>query len=133
MEGNFPSPRICSIFQLKLTASHLQVKHLVDIVVRRIGLEIGDRFKADSRKVKFVVKGPLPPNLAFPKYTDFEIVHHYLQVLQEILETKKYDLVYFSTALLTDRQPRTSVSCSETWLSRWRPMDVHHDGAKTGE
>jgi len=34
-----------------------KVKHLVDIVVRRIGLEIGDRFKADSRKVKFVVKG----------------------------------------------------------------------------
>ena len=52
----------------------------MDIVVRRIGLEIGDRFKADSRKVKFVVKGPLPPNHAFPKFTDFEIVHHYLQV-----------------------------------------------------
>ena len=58
----------------------LQVKHLVDIVVRRIGLEIGDRFKADSRKVKFVVKGPLPPINAFPKFTDFDIVHHYLQV-----------------------------------------------------
>ena len=58
-----------------------QVKHLVDIVVRRIGLEIGYRFKADARKVKFVVKGPLPPNDAFPKFNDFEIVHHYLQVL----------------------------------------------------
>jgi len=56
-----------------------KVKHLVDIVVRRIGLEIGYRFKADARKVKFVVKGPLPPNDAFPKFNDFEIVHHYLQ------------------------------------------------------
>ena len=79
--GELSFAQICSIFQLELAASHLQIKHLVDIVVKRIGLEIGDRFKADSRKVKFVVKGPLPPNIAFPKFTDFEIVHHYLQVL----------------------------------------------------
>ena len=65
----------------------------MDIVVRRIGLEIGYRFKADARKVKFVVKGPLPPNNAFPKFTDFEIVHHYLQVFY----TKRKILQYCCT------------------------------------
>ena len=84
MEAKFARPRMYSIFQVELSRPlfflPLKVKHLVDIVVRRIGLEIGDRFKADSRKVKFVVKGPLPPNNAFPKFTDFDIVHHYLQV-----------------------------------------------------
>lgn len=57
-----------------------KLKHLIDVVVKRIGnLDIGDRFKANSRKVKFCVKGPLPPDSSFPKFTDFEVVHHYLQ------------------------------------------------------
>ena len=84
MEAKFARPRMYSIFQVELSRPlfflSLKVKHLVDIVVRRIGLEIGDRFKTNSRKVKFVVKGPLPQVDAFPKFTDFDIVHHYLQV-----------------------------------------------------
>ena len=56
-----------------------QLKHLIDVVIKRIGLDCGDRFKADSRKVKFYVTGPLPLDSAFPKFTDFEVVHHYLQ------------------------------------------------------
>ena len=49
------------------------------MVVKRIGIEVGDRFKANSKKLKFLVSGPLPEDLAFPKFTDFEVVHHYLQ------------------------------------------------------
>ena len=30
-----------------------KLRRLVDVVVKRIGLEIGDRFKANSKKVKF--------------------------------------------------------------------------------
>lgn len=56
-----------------------KLKHLVDLVVKRIGLEIGDRFKPNSKKVKFHVSGPLPLNATFPKFTDFEVEHHYLQ------------------------------------------------------
>jgi len=56
-----------------------KLKHLVDVVVKRIGIEVGDRFKANSKKLKFLVSGPLPEDLAFPKFTDFEVVHHYLQ------------------------------------------------------
>lgn len=58
----------------------LQLKHLIDLVVKRIGVEIGDRFKANSRKVKFCVKGKVPEDSQFPKFTDFDVVHHYLQV-----------------------------------------------------
>ena len=56
-----------------------KLRRLVDVVVKRIGLEIGDRFKANSKKVKFHVSGPLPRNGEFPKFTDFEVEHHYLQ------------------------------------------------------
>eukprot|EP00095_Tigriopus_kingsejongensis_P003872 maker-scaffold387_size188669-snap-gene-0.14 protein:Tk03872 transcript:maker-scaffold387_size188669-snap-gene-0.14-mRNA-1 annotation:"hypothetical protein EAI_01984" len=56
-----------------------KLKRLVDIVVRRIGLEIGDQFKANSRKVKFVIKGPMPAIAQFPSYADFEVEHHYLR------------------------------------------------------
>ena len=59
-----------------------KLKHLVDLVVKRIGLEIGDRFKANSKKVKFHVSGPLPLDSEFSKFTkfiDFEVEHHYLQ------------------------------------------------------
>lgn len=56
-----------------------KLKHLIDVVIKRIGLECGDRFKANSRKVKFHVSGPLPESIEFPRFTDFEVVHHYLQ------------------------------------------------------
>jgi len=59
-----------------------KLKHLIDVVVKRIGLdaEVGDRFKANSRKVKFCIRGPLPADDVFPaKFNDFEVVHHYLQ------------------------------------------------------
>ena len=50
-----------------------KVNRLIDMVVQRIGINVGDRFKANSRKVKFVVSG-LPPDSAFPiKFTDFQV------------------------------------------------------------
>lgn len=55
------------------------------MVVKRIGIEVGDRFKANSKKLKFLVSGPLPEDLAFPKFTDFEVVHHYLQQVSVLL------------------------------------------------
>jgi hypothetical protein len=55
------------------------VKHLVDVVVRRLGLVVGDQFKADSRKMKFVVR-EVPADDLFPAFTDFDVVHHYLRV-----------------------------------------------------
>jgi len=69
-----------------------KLKHLVDVVVKRIGLEIGDhQFKANSRKVKFVVKGgkSMPPDTRFPtKFTDFDVVHHYLRTNRKGIQSR---------------------------------------------
>jgi len=65
-----------------------KLNHLVDLVVKRIGLEIGDRFKANSRKVKFVVRGKLPEESKFPKFTDFDVVHHYLQANRKGIQSR---------------------------------------------
>ena len=68
---------------------------MIDVVVKRIGLdaEVGDRFKANSRKVKFCIRGPLPADDIFPaKFNDFDVVHHYLQVW--FVQSKKLDIFY---------------------------------------
>jgi len=69
-----------------------KLKHLVDVVVKRMGLEIGDHmFKANSRKVKFVVKGgkAMPTDDQFPpKFTDFDVVHHYLQANRKGIQSR---------------------------------------------
>ena len=49
------------------------MNRLVDVVVRRIGIDVGDRFSANARKVKFVING-LPDDSEFPvKFTDFQV------------------------------------------------------------
>ena len=41
--------------------------------MRRIGIDVGDRFSANARKVKFVING-LPEDSDFPvKFTDFQV------------------------------------------------------------
>jgi len=65
-----------------------KINRLVDLVVKRIGINVGDRFKANSRKVKFVVSG-LCPDSDFPvKFTDFQVVHHYLHSAQKEFQTR---------------------------------------------
>eukprot|EP00088_Acartia_fossae_P054455 TRINITY_DN625_c0_g1_i16.p1 TRINITY_DN625_c0_g1~~TRINITY_DN625_c0_g1_i16.p1 ORF type:complete len:434 (-),score=171.11 TRINITY_DN625_c0_g1_i16:495-1796(-) len=65
-----------------------KINKLIDVVVRRIGINIGDRFKANSRKVKFVVSS-LPKDEEFPvKFTDFQVVHHYLHSAQRGFQTR---------------------------------------------
>jgi predicted ATPase len=65
-----------------------KINKLIDLVVRRIGINIGDRFKANSRKVKFVVSS-LPKDEEFPvKFTDFQVVHHYLHSAERGFQTR---------------------------------------------
>ncbi|KAG7202042.1 hypothetical protein KM043_004725 [Ampulex compressa] len=45
----------------------------------KLGIDTGDRLRASSRKVKFLVKGPLPVDTEFPPFQDFDVVHNYLQ------------------------------------------------------
>merc|ERR1711997_650299 len=65
-----------------------KMNRLVDVVVRRIGIDVGDRFSANARKVKFVING-LPEDSDFPvKFTDFQVVHHYLHSAQKEYQTR---------------------------------------------
>ncbi len=55
-----------------------KMRRMISAVCRRIGLQAGDRLKSASRKIKFLVRTPLPPESAFPSYQDFDVVHDYL-------------------------------------------------------
>ncbi|XP_058065402.1 TRPL translocation defect protein 14 isoform X7 [Anopheles bellator] len=56
-----------------------KVNRMIECVCQKLGIDIGDRLSITSRKVKFLVSGPMPPDSSFPAYQDFEVVHHYLQ------------------------------------------------------
>jgi len=65
-----------------------KINRLIDLVVKRIGIDVGDRFSANSRKVKFVVSG-MPADQEFPvKFTDFHVVHHYLHSAKKGFQTR---------------------------------------------
>lgn len=47
---------------------------------QKLGIDAKDRLQNDSKKMKFLVKGPLPSDEIFPKGSqDFTVVHDYLQ------------------------------------------------------
>ncbi|XP_052861774.1 TRPL translocation defect protein 14 isoform X4 [Anopheles cruzii] len=56
-----------------------KVNRMIECVCQKLGIDIGDRLSITSRKVKFLVSGPMPPDSSFPAYQDFEVVHNYLQ------------------------------------------------------
>lgn len=56
-----------------------KICRMIDAVCQILGLDTGGRLSHNSRKVKFLVKGPLPPDSAFPRFQDFDVVHNYLQ------------------------------------------------------
>ena len=55
-----------------------KIKNLIQCVTSSIGLDVGDRLLSESRKVKFVVNGPLPGDHAFPPFRDFEVRRQYV-------------------------------------------------------
>lgn len=55
-----------------------KICRLIECVCRKLGLDIGDRFKATNRKVKFLVTGPIIDS-EFPAFQDFEVIHDYLK------------------------------------------------------
>ncbi|XP_043787644.1 TRPL translocation defect protein 14 isoform X2 [Apis laboriosa] len=56
-----------------------KICRMIECVCQKLGIDIGDRLRASSRKVKFLVKDPLPPDSEFPPFQDFDVVHNYLQ------------------------------------------------------
>ncbi|XP_015599083.1 TRPL translocation defect protein 14 isoform X2 [Cephus cinctus] len=56
-----------------------KICRMIECVCQKLCIDTGDRLRASSRKVKFLVKGPLPPDSEFPPFQDFDVVHNYLQ------------------------------------------------------
>ncbi|XP_044753936.1 TRPL translocation defect protein 14 isoform X1 [Coccinella septempunctata] len=55
-----------------------KIRRMIGSVCQKVGLDTGDRLLKNSKKRKFLVKGPLPRSSAFPPYQDFEVIHNYL-------------------------------------------------------
>lgn len=65
-----------------------KVNRLIDLVVRRIGIDVGANFNANARKVKFLVS-EMPNDEEWPvKFTDFQVVHHYLRSYKKGVQTR---------------------------------------------
>ena len=58
-----------------------KIQYLISKVAWSLGLDIGDRLMEGSRKVKFVISGPLPKIEKFPEFRDFDVCHHYLPTI----------------------------------------------------
>ncbi|XP_071050312.1 TRPL translocation defect protein 14 isoform X2 [Onthophagus taurus] len=55
-----------------------KMRRMIGSVCQKMGIDTGDRLLKNSRKLKFLVKGPLPEERLFPRFQDFEVVHTYL-------------------------------------------------------
>ncbi|KAK5645450.1 hypothetical protein RI129_006750 [Pyrocoelia pectoralis] len=56
-----------------------KMRRMIGSVCQRLGIDTGDRLLTNSRKLKFLVTGPLPDDSIYPSFQDFEVVHNYLQ------------------------------------------------------
>ncbi|KAF2882974.1 hypothetical protein ILUMI_23202 [Ignelater luminosus] len=56
-----------------------KMRRMIGAVCQKLGIDTGDRLLTNSRKLKFLVNGPLPDDSAFRSFQDFEVVHNYLQ------------------------------------------------------
>lgn len=66
-----------------------KIRTLISKVAWSIGIDIGDRLTRGSRKVKFVINGPLPGDHEFPdRFRDFEVCHHYLQTSSRMMQSR---------------------------------------------
>merc|ERR1719510_398721 len=66
-----------------------KINRVISEVALSIGLDIGDQFKQGIKRVKFVIDGPLPSDVAFPEaFRDFEVVFHVLQTPLKALQSR---------------------------------------------
>lgn len=60
---------------------------MIECVCQKLSIDTGDRLLRTSRKLKFLVSGPLDNSL-FPSFQDFDVVHHYLQSSGQRVQTR---------------------------------------------
>ncbi|XP_063603821.1 TRPL translocation defect protein 14-like [Penaeus indicus] len=56
-----------------------KMRRMISVVCQKLGVDTGDRLKTNARKLKFLVKGPLPDDGLFPTFQDFSVEHIYLR------------------------------------------------------
>lgn len=56
-----------------------KMKRMISSVCQKLGINTGDRLLKNSKKHKFLVKGPLPSDDVFPPFQDFDVIHNYLK------------------------------------------------------
>lgn len=64
-----------------------KVNRMIECVCQKLSIDTGDRLLRTSRKLKFLVSGPLRDEL-FPSFQDFNVVHHYLQSSGQRVQTR---------------------------------------------
>lgn len=57
-----------------------KIRRMIHMVCKRLGIETGDNLYINARKIKFLVKGPVPVEDKFPvAFRDFDVEHIYLK------------------------------------------------------
>ncbi|MCL4132570.1 UNVERIFIED_CONTAM: hypothetical protein GTU68_016703 [Idotea baltica] len=56
-----------------------KIRRMINVVCQKMGIDTGDRLETNARKLKFLVKGPLPTDSVFPPFEDFDVEHIYLR------------------------------------------------------
>jgi len=73
---------------------------MIQCVCQKLGIDARDRLQTNSRKVKFLVKGPLPADDVFPEgFQDFTVVHEYLRTSAPRMQYHIGDIVTFQARL----------------------------------
>ena len=85
-------PDIRNIFHLsciQITFYTSKIRHLITKVAWSVNIDVGDRLTNGSRKVKFVINGPLLEDSMFPEgFRDFDVCHHYLQTSSHQIQSR---------------------------------------------
>lgn len=70
------------------TDFEMKICRMIASVCQKLGIDTGDRLLTNSRKRKFLVKGPLPDDTVFPPFQDFDVVHNYLQTTSSDMQAR---------------------------------------------
>ena len=66
-----------------------KIRYLIRKVADQLNIDVGDRLTTGSRKIKFVINGPLLEDSMFPEgFRDFDVCHHYLQTSSHHIQSR---------------------------------------------
>ncbi|XP_045123588.1 TRPL translocation defect protein 14-like [Portunus trituberculatus] len=113
-----------------------KIRRMISAVCLKLGIDTGDRLSSNARKVKFLVKGPLPQDSVFPNFQDFNVEHIYLRTNSRKMQARlrKRGKNGHHSYTHTIRKPeqlgqivevKTPIS-QRDWTNMSAQMDEHH-------